>query len=380
MKNKKLTTSVVASLLLATNLYSNDSQKNLFSQELSSITVTSATKSEQSIQDVTSNVEVITKEELEEKHFTTVSEALSSLAGITFVRTGGLGNTESLLLRGFGSAYTVVLIDGVKYTDPTNSSGAHIQHLLVNDIEKIEVVKGAQSGIWGANAAAGVINIITKKSSNGLNINTNLEYGSFNTKKVLASASYARDNYYVNLSASSLTSDGHTSQAPYGEDINKYEDDDYENKSMYLKFGYKFDENNEIDLAYNRTESETSYDGCANLSWVPPFPPFSGYYSCTDTKEDKSNATTYFSDNTTDFISANFRNYNKIGTVDLYANKTTFKRTLNNIQNLSGGGPADGLDTTILKYDGEVDTFGSKLKIPYRNTHVESTVLSQTEV
>ena len=93
---KKISTSLVASLLLATT--------NLFSaQSLEPITVTSATKSTQSIKDVTSNVEVITKEEIEERHFSGVSEALNSLTGVSVISNGGLGQSDSLFIRGVDS-------------------------------------------------------------------------------------------------------------------------------------------------------------------------------------------------------------------------------------------------------------------------------------
>jgi vitamin B12 transporter len=102
---KKISTSLVASFLIATT--------NLFSaQSLEPITVTSATKSSQSIKDVTSNVEVITKEEIEERHFTTVSEALNTLAGVTVISNGGMGTATSVSLRGMDSKRILVLIDG----------------------------------------------------------------------------------------------------------------------------------------------------------------------------------------------------------------------------------------------------------------------------
>ena len=110
--NKKLTTSLVASLLIATNLTAN--------QTLDAITVTSATKSEQSIKDVTSNIEVITSQEIEERHFTTVSEALSTLSGINLISNGGLGKNTSVYVRGIDSEKVLVLIDGIRFNDVSN--------------------------------------------------------------------------------------------------------------------------------------------------------------------------------------------------------------------------------------------------------------------
>ena len=89
---KKISTSLITSLLLATT--------NLFSvQNLETITVTSATKSTQSIKDVTSNIEVITAQEIEEKHFTTVNEALNTLVGVSILSNGGIGGSSDEYAR-----------------------------------------------------------------------------------------------------------------------------------------------------------------------------------------------------------------------------------------------------------------------------------------
>ncbi|MDY0051900.1 MAG: TonB-dependent receptor plug domain-containing protein, partial [Aliarcobacter sp.] len=167
---KKLSISLVASVLLSTT--------NLFSaQSLETIQVTSATKTTQSIKDVTSNVEVITKEEIEERHFTTVTEALNTLSGVSIISNGGLGGASTLNIRGTSNNRTLILIDGVKFKDHSSISGTDISTLMITDIERIEVIKGAQSGIWGADAAAGVINIITKSAKDGLHANINIEAG-----------------------------------------------------------------------------------------------------------------------------------------------------------------------------------------------------------
>ena len=95
------------------------SQLNAAEVALDTITVTSATKSEQSIKDITSNVNVITGEEIEEKHYKTVAEALNSVSGISFTSNGGLGKTTSIRVRGFDSKRVLVMIDGVRYNDLT---------------------------------------------------------------------------------------------------------------------------------------------------------------------------------------------------------------------------------------------------------------------
>lgn len=256
---KKITTSLVASFLIATtNLQANDEQT------LSPITVTSATKTEQSIKDVTSNVSVITKEEIEEKKFTSVSEALNTVDGISLSSNGAIGSSTTLNLRGSDNNRVLILIDGIKYKDHSSMSGTDISHIMMNNIERIEVIKGAQSGIWGADASAGVINIITKKPKLGTSGNANVEYGSFNTKKYGANVAHATDIFDVMFSANELKTDGFTSAAPKGKDINQYEDDGYENRTLNLKANYYFNEKSKMGFNIIDIDALKEYDSSAN--------------------------------------------------------------------------------------------------------------------
>lgn len=232
--------------------------------ELEQITVTSATKSTQSIKNVTSNINVITSQEIEEKHYTTVAEALNSIAGINYTSNGGLGSTTSIYLRGAGNNRTLILIDGVRYQDPSSTSGANIQNLMIQDIAQIEVIKGAQSGIWGADASAGVINIITKKAKDGTNASINLEAGSFNTKKFGAIVSHKTSKFDIKLSANKITSDGFSVQAPRNEDVDKYEDDAYTNTTLNLKANYNITDDAKISLSVTDIDALKDYDSYEN--------------------------------------------------------------------------------------------------------------------
>ena len=263
MTNKKLTTSVVASLLLATNLYSN---------ELSSIIVTSATKSEQSIKDVTSNIEVITKEELEEKNFTNVSEALNTISGIDITSNGGFGQTSFVRINGMHYTNTLVLIDGIRYNDITNGS-AFPENILVSDIERIEIIKGAQSGIWGADASGGVVNIITSKAKEGFNGSINAEYGSFKTKKLGTTLAYKNDVGFIKVNVNQIDTDGFSaaeptkSSADYGKrgDDLGWEDDGYTNNTYNFQAGLFLSSKDELNVSYKKIDAKYEYDGGAGV-------------------------------------------------------------------------------------------------------------------
>ncbi len=303
--------------------------------------VVTATKTEQPLKDVTSDIEIITNTELEEKRITTVGEALNLLSGISFTGNGGLGKSTFVNLRGFDSKRVLVLIDGIRYNDPTGLNGAPFEHLMVNDIERIEIVKGAQSGIWGADASAGVINVITKGAQKGLHGSINGEYGSFNTKKYGASASYADDDYYFKASSTVVDTNGFTAQAPRGVDINTLEDDSYRNTTTSLKFGFKIDKSNKIDVSHTMIEAQNAYDGCDKI-WPA---------TCTPIEEADN---THFSNSIKDkFTSVNFNHTDSFNALKLYANRSTVQREE----------PAYN-----SRYDGEVREYGLQSKIPYANS------------
>jgi len=222
--------------------------------------VYTASKSLVSATNVTDNVSIITSEELSLKGITTVVEALNTIPGMSITSNGGLGKSSGVFLQGMSNKYTLLLIDGVRYNDPSNTSGADFSQLLVGDIERIEVIKGAQSGVWGADAAAGVVNIITKNAQNGTHGSAGVEVGSYGHKSMNTSISHKTDKFDVMLSVQRVMEDGFTAQAPYGKDINQYEDDGYRNTTINLKTGYWIDEHNRIEAGYHDINALNSYD------------------------------------------------------------------------------------------------------------------------
>ena len=98
------------------------------------------------------------------------------------------------------------MVDGVRYNDPSNTSGASFDHLLVGDIEKIEIIKGAQSGVWGADAAAGVINVVTKKAESGTHGSVGLEAGSYGHKGATTSLSHKDEKFDAIINITQIAS------------------------------------------------------------------------------------------------------------------------------------------------------------------------------
>ena len=249
----KQTFSFAASALLASSLCA--------SEYIFEPIVVSASKTEQSLKNVSASVEVITAEDIAEKHFTTVTEALNSLPGISYTANGGLGSSQEVFIRGMDGKRILVLIDGIRYNDPANTSGAHFAHLMISDIERIEVIKGAQSGIWGADASAGVINIITKQAAEGSHAGADIEAGSFGTRKWGGFVSHRTALYDLKISAERIISDSFSTQAPYGTDIDRFEKDPYSNTTFNLAGHLRPTSTDTIGFVHTGIRALSNYDG-----------------------------------------------------------------------------------------------------------------------
>ena len=142
--------------------------------------VISATKTPVSLRETTSAVEVWTEEDFQRRKIKTVVEALRLSQGMWVSQSGGPGTAASVRIRGGNAKHTLVLIDGAIVNSPTLGE-FNFGNLTVENIEKIEIVRGAQSTLWGSDAMGGVISITTKRGRGPLNAGGFFEYGAFNT-------------------------------------------------------------------------------------------------------------------------------------------------------------------------------------------------------
>ena len=198
---------------------------------------------------------VITAEDIENRQALTVSDLLRTIPGVEVDRSGPVGTQTALRIRGGESNHTLVVIDGVVVNDESQGSIYNFADLLTTDIERIEVIRGAQSALWGSEAISGVINIITKKGSGDTNVTANLEGGSFNTTKAGGSVSGGTDRYDYRLSASKFNTEG--------TDIDLSSDKDgYENSRLSLNGSYRPTDKVEINASVNHTNSTTEFDNC----------------------------------------------------------------------------------------------------------------------
>src|SRR3977135_1623776 len=164
--------------------------------------VVSPTATETPIDQVASSVTVITAKDMERDQRRTTPDALATVPGLNVVQSGGPGGLTSIFTRGTNSNHTKVLVDGIDVSDPTNPNRSFdYAHLLTSDIQQVEVLRGPQSGLYGADALGGVISIITKKGEGPPRATGMIEGGSFGTFNQTAGLSGAQDriNYAFNV-------------------------------------------------------------------------------------------------------------------------------------------------------------------------------------
>jgi len=134
------------------------------------------------ISEVGSSTTVITQEDIKKTNLKTVSEVIRNATGVDVTQSGGSGQITTTFLRGAESRHTLVLVDGVKINDPM-WGGFNFADLTLDNIERIEILKGPQSTLYGSDAIGGVINIITKKGEGAIGGSLKSEFGSFATFK-----------------------------------------------------------------------------------------------------------------------------------------------------------------------------------------------------
>ncbi len=247
--------------------------------DLGEIVVT-ATRREEPLRGISASVTVIDAEEIAERGEITVLEALRGLPGLDVVQQGGPGAITSVFLRGAASAHTLVLIDGVKVNSPT-TGGFNFANLAVDNIERIEIVRGPQSTLYGSDAIGGVINIITKKGVGPPRWELSAEAGSLTTRRVSLTTSGSVEPFHYSLSISRFDTKG-ISRAVVG-----VEDDGHENTSFSARFGFPVLEGAELDFVLRYSEAIADIDGYVEIA---PF-----VWIFTDTLEVQDTTETVFS-------------------------------------------------------------------------------------
>lgn len=225
-----------------------------FAQHVDEIVVTA--KNKQSIDNVLQTVHVFNLADIESAQAKSIPALIDQVAGISFRDSGGRGSATSVFLRGASNAQIIVLIDGVRVGSATLGSAA-LNSYPIEAIERIEIIKGPFSGIYGADAAAGVIQLFTKKGGEGVG-NVRATVGSDSLRELGVSFNAGDDRNSVHVSAHSEATDGidRTSIQTGGNE----DQDGFEETAIALGGKLSFGEFTTLNLNVLATDNEVEFD------------------------------------------------------------------------------------------------------------------------
>lgn len=222
-------------------------------QELPSMLITSARQAEARDQ-ATAASTVFTRADIERLQARSVPELLRRVPGVQVSSAGGL---PSLSLRGTGTAQTLVLVDGQRIASAT-SGFARLDYLAIDNIERVEVIRGPRSSLYGADAIGGVIQIFTRGGKPGINPEVRLAAGSDQTFQRSLSLAAGTEQTRVHLGASLDERDGFDiTRDNRGADR---DNDGQRNKALHLKLDHQFDANWKAGLSLNDQRGKNEYD------------------------------------------------------------------------------------------------------------------------
>ena len=283
----------------------------VFSKEIPVIVI-SAGKTPQSYSSVGSQVTVIDAETIENSSESFLTDLLNNeVQGMNIFSLGGRGTNSGIQMRGLPKRYSTIYIDGVKMYDPsTPDNSFYGEGLFKDSIDRIEILKGSQSSLYGNSAVGGTINIFTKKGRLGKHQDAAVRYGENNSQDIFYSIDGANEkqNYFVGFNY--YKTDGISAMS------NDSEKDPYENNSLTANYSYNISENNTIENYLTIKESYLKYDEPTN--------------GRDDTKNSSDNLEAHY----------NFK----------------FINTINNFKNTFGFNKS-ATSRMVTKYDGKENTY-----------------------
>lgn len=217
-----------------------------------------ATRTENPLSRIGSSVSIVTADDIARSQTVFVEDILRTLPGISVSRSGNVGAITSVFMRGASPGNTLVLIDGIEVNDAAAPGGAfNFGSLVTDNIERIEVLRGSQSLLYGSRALGGVINIITKKGAPGFQASGSAEYGAFGTVRANVNLSGGTGRFTFSLSGGIYSTDGISAADKRDGNTEKDGLDDY---TVSGRFGARLTDFAEIDGHFRLVDSEAEFD------------------------------------------------------------------------------------------------------------------------
>ena len=177
--------------------------------DLNEDVIVTASRLNQTATEIGTSVTVITSADIEKLGFNFAVDAIASAPGVTVTQNGSFGGQAAVRIRGAATGQSLVIIDGITVNDPSSPGGGlDFARLDTDSIEKIEILRGPQSTLWGSDAIGGVISVTTKRPEVGFGGGVFAEYGSYNTLRGGASVTGGSDTGDFRLALTATDTDG----------------------------------------------------------------------------------------------------------------------------------------------------------------------------
>ncbi len=252
---KKIISIFVFSLLLLTFLIPalvSAEGENVFTIEE---IVVIASRYPEKLKDVPVSVELIDREELNNMDAVSIAEVLNNKSGIFINNYGSVSAQKTVSIRGSMSRQVLVLVDGQVLNSHQNGV-ADLSMINTDQIERIEILKGPASALYGANALGGVLNIITKDGSKKPLFNLKYSMGSFNTGMTSFSFSGSQDKITYNTVFTTTKSDGYRDHSESKHD------------NLFMKFSYELENNTDLNVSFHNNKKDINTPG--STAWPTP--------------------------------------------------------------------------------------------------------------
>ena len=229
---------------------------------LEDIQVTTPLRVPEEEKNVIADTTVITSDEIERAGLSSLPQLLQQQPGIEVSNNGGPGKTSSVNIRGTSSTHSIILIDGLRVGSATAGTSA-IENIPLSQIERIEIVRGPVSSLYGQDGIGGVIQIFTKKGKKGFHPYISAGYGRYKTKEMAAGVSAGNDSTSFALNLSGVNTDAFSAFVPNDNaaaNTPNLDDDTYRNRSVSSNLTHQFSDKIKIDFQYFLSTGKNMFD------------------------------------------------------------------------------------------------------------------------
>ena len=222
--------------------------------------VVTASRNEQLLGSALPHTSVISRQDIERSQASDLVTLLQREAGLQRTQSGGMGTVSTVFMRGAPSLQTLVLIDGVPQNKQDASGAVSLEHLMLDNVERVEIVRGNVSAIYGSGAIGGVIQIFTKTGSREPAVNVSLEVGPRASRKVSGSVSASLGATSISAGLSRVSTDGFSAIDTAQQSGANPDADGYRNTSSHVSLAHKLSSEHKFGLRFMQSEGDSDFD------------------------------------------------------------------------------------------------------------------------